>query len=132
MSDSLTVEVARVQKRTGLYPAASSGRLPRITRLMALAIRCQGLIADGMVANYADLACFAGLSRARVTQIMNLLNLAPDIQERLLFLPTAAAGRDSLSEQHLRGIAGCIDWQQQRRRFSEVCSGAGLTTPGSL
>ena len=52
------------------------GRIPRISRLMALAIHFDGLIRNGHVADYADLARLGHVSRARVTQIMNLLNLA--------------------------------------------------------
>jgi hypothetical protein len=51
--------------------------VPRISRLMALAIHFDGLIRDGMVRNFADFARLGGVSRARITQIMNLLNLPP-------------------------------------------------------
>jgi hypothetical protein len=60
--------------------------IPRISRLMALAIHFDGLIRDGVVKNYADLARLGGVSRARITQIMNLLNLPPWKQEEILFL----------------------------------------------
>lgn len=67
-----------------------SGRIPRVTRLMALAIRFDGLIKAGKIDNQAELAQLGNVSRARVTQIMNLLMLAPDIQEDLLFRPRPA------------------------------------------
>ena len=69
------------------------GRLPRITRLMALAIRFEGLVKAGEVKDYADLARLSHVTRARMTQIMNLLLLAPDIQEAILFLPPVTRGR---------------------------------------
>ena len=72
------------------------GRLPRITRLMALAIHFDGLIQSGAVKNYSELARLGNVTRARMTQIMNLLMLAPGIQEELLFLPRLEAGRDDL------------------------------------
>ena len=59
---------------------------------MALAIRFDGLIRDGVVADQAELARLGHVTRARVTQIMNLLQLAPDIQEALLFLPRVEQG----------------------------------------
>src|SRR5207237_2730937 len=72
------------------------GRVPRITRLMALAIRCEELVRTGVVANYADLARLGIVTQPRMTQIMNLLNLAPAIQEGLLSFPdTAGAERIS-------------------------------------
>jgi len=54
-------------------PAPTPGNLPRVTKLMALAIRFDGLIRDGEVADYAEIARLGHVTRARVTQIMNLL-----------------------------------------------------------
>ena len=78
------------------------GRIPRISRLMALAIRFDRLIKEGEITDQADLARLGNVSRARVTQIMNLLQLAPEIQEALLFLPRTAKGRDPIRETHIR------------------------------
>lgn len=55
---------------------------------MALAIRLEGSISEGIVADQAELARRGHVTRARLTQIMNLLGLAPEIQEEILFLPT--------------------------------------------
>ena len=82
---------------------------------MALAIRMDGLVRGGEVADYADLARLGHVSRARVTQIMNLLQLAPDIQEALLFLPRTERGRDPIREHHIRPIAAELEWRKQRR-----------------
>ena len=67
--------------------------VPRITRLMALAIHFDGLIQSGAVANCSELARLGNVTRARMTQIMNLLMLAPGIQEALLFLRKRTANR---------------------------------------
>ena len=72
----------------GLIP-----HIPRISRLIALALRFEQLIRDGTVHDQADLARLAHISRVRVTQIMNLLLLAPEIQEEILFFPPVAVGR---------------------------------------
>jgi len=53
------------------------------------------------------------VTRARVTQIMNLLNLAPNIQEDILFLPRTQSGRDPISERQIRPIAAQPDWHKQ-------------------
>ncbi len=92
----------------GPQPAAPPprGRVPRISRLMALALRFDRLIKEGEIEDQADLARLGGVSRARVTQIMNLLLLAPDIQEALLFLPRTERGRDPIRELHVRPITG--------------------------
>lgn len=75
------------QRGQSRLPQPPAGNLPRITKLMALAIRFDSLVSRGEVQDYADLARLGYVTRARITQIMNLLNLAPDIQEALLFLP---------------------------------------------
>jgi hypothetical protein len=78
------------------------GNIPRVARLLALAIRFDGLVRRGEVQDYADLARLGYVTRARITQIMNLLNLAPDIQEDILFLPNTTKGRDLILERYLR------------------------------
>ena len=95
-------------------PQVEPGSVPRVSRLMALAIRFDRLVREGVVQDYADLARLGHVTRARVTQIMNLLHLAPDIQEAILFLPRTVKGRDPITERHLRPIAGEPDWKIQR------------------
>ena len=96
------------------------GRVPRISRLMALAIRFDRLIKEGEIDDQADLARLGSVSRARVTQIMNLLQLAPEIQEALLFLPPTVKGRDAIREHHIRPIAAEWNWRRQRERWKSV------------
>lgn len=91
------------------------GRVPRIARLMALAIRFDKLVRDGVVTDQAELARLGHVTQARVTQIMNLLHLAPDIQEELLFLPRVQSGPDPIQERQLRPLAALPDWRKQRR-----------------
>jgi len=81
---------------------------------MALAIRFDHLIKSGQITDQADLARLGHVTRARISQIMNLLNLAPDIQEAILFLPCTLQGRDLLRERMLRPIAAVLDWRKQR------------------
>jgi hypothetical protein len=99
-----------------------AGRLPRIARLMALAIRFDQLLRIGTVKNYADLAHLGRVSRARITQIMNLLNLAPDIQESLLFLEPVRSWRDALHERAVREVVEEISWARQRQIFAGLLS----------
>ncbi|TWT30129.1 hypothetical protein [Blastopirellula retiformator] len=96
---------------------ASVGRVPRVSRLMALAIRLDQMIRDGEVADQAELARLGHVTRARLTQIMNLLQLAPDIQEAILFLPVTERGRDIVTERDLRPIAAGSCWKQQRNAW---------------
>ena len=68
--------------------------------------------------DYAELARLSRVTRARMTQIMKLLDLAPDIQEQILFLPPL----QGLNERNLRSLVSRIDWDEQRRLFQKICA----------
>lgn len=99
-------------------PAATIGRIPRVSKLMALAIRFDQLLFDGKVADQSELARLAHVTQPRMTQIMNLLHLAPDIQEELLHLPPVVAGDDPITERDLRPITRMRDWTKQRKAWA--------------
>ena len=115
-------EHSRKKLREGERRAAARmpSRVPRVAKLMALAIRFEGLIKGGLVADYAELARLGHVTRARITQIGNLLNLAPDIQEAILFLPAVERGKDPITERDLRPIVAIADWKKQRRMWREL------------
>jgi hypothetical protein len=96
-------------------------RIPRVARLMALAIKFQDMVDRGEVRDYADLARLGYVTRARVTQIMNMLLLAPEIQEELL--NPDSVGRQ-FHERHLREIASLVAWRDQRRSWQNSVSDA--------
>jgi hypothetical protein len=96
--------------------ASEDSAVPRIARLMALAIRLEGLIREQRIPDYAAVARRGRVTRARMTQIMQLLDLAPDLQEQLLFLPPLP----HLNERNLRPIVSRINWYEQRRLFQEL------------
>lgn len=98
------------------------GRLPRITRYMALAIYYEDLIRKGHVHDYAEIATLGHVTRARVTQIMNLRLLAPDIQERLILLERVVEGRDSFSLRRFQSIALDPIWGSQRKIIQNLLS----------
>ncbi|MFO0426068.1 MAG: hypothetical protein ACK526_05830 [Planctomyces sp.] len=81
---------------------------------MALAIHFDGLIQSGAVANYAELARLGNVTRARMTQIMNLLMLAPAIQEELLFLPRVEQGRGEFCLSDLQAVTAVMAWREQQ------------------
>ena len=111
-------------------PAVEGGHVPRLSRLMALAIRFDRLVRDGQVADYADLARLGHVTRARMTQILNLMTLAPNIQEAILFLPRTVAGQDPISERQVRRVAAEVDWSRQRQVWQRLCrSCARLHSP---
>ena len=81
---------------------------------MALAIKFQDMVDRGEVRDYADLARLGYVTRARLTQIMNLLNLAPDIQQALL----DGEGGLTLTERDARCMTRLVSWVEQRRLFA--------------
>ena len=98
-------------------PEIPSGRTPRVSKLMALAIRFDDLLREGVVASQSELASLARVTQPRMTQILNLLHLAPDIQEKILFLPSVVEGRDPITERDLRPMTKMQAWTQQRRSW---------------
>ena len=110
----------KVLKEGTVPKAEPKTSIPRISRLMALSIHMQELIDSGEIPDYAELARLTYVTRARISQIMNLSILAPDIQEELLHLPPSAGGRDPIRERMIRPITAVPDWRKQRRMCEEV------------
>ncbi len=87
--------------------------VPRVTRRLALAHKIDRQIREGHIRDLADAARRLGLTRARVTQITNLLLLAPAIQEAVLDLPHVEQGRDLITERSLQRIVAEPNWNLQ-------------------
>jgi hypothetical protein len=105
-------------------PSRQSGRVPRVARLLALALRFAEQIRTGAVSSYVELADLGHVTRARVSQIMNLINLSPDLQEAILFLPPTVRGRDVIHLRLLQPIAAAFDWHRQRRMWKDLTAGS--------
>ena len=122
MTISLRPRRSKASTDAPIAPVAESPgppRIPRFARLMALAIKFQDMVDRGEVRDYAELARLGYVSRARITQIMNMLNLAPDIQEELLTsspLGTEAA----VPERGLRHVTAVVGWSHQRKLWKEL------------
>ncbi len=98
---------------------AATGRIPRVARMLALAHNIDAKIRAGEFQDLADAARAIGVTRARMTQITNLLLLAPEIQEAILDLPPETNGRDPISERSLRRIVAEPDWNRQMEMWNE-------------
>jgi hypothetical protein len=105
---------------TSTTASLSSSRIPQIARLMALARHIDELVRSGGVCSYAAAARLGHVSRARISQIMGLLSLAPDLQEQLLFLESPVRGRAALALRHVLTVAAALDWDEQRRRWRKL------------
>jgi hypothetical protein len=124
------VNVAFTTKSRRRTPAARAGRRypARIARQLALAHALQRRVDTGEFADYADMARALGFTRARITQIMDLLLLAADIQEEILHLEVAP-GAQPISERALRErVLKSLDWREQRRAWARV-RGSFTSTP---
>jgi hypothetical protein len=105
-----------------LEPAEEpQGRPPRVARLVALAHKLEALVQSGKVKDYVELARLGHVSAARVAQIVILAQLAPEIQEYLLFLSAEHAGL--IGERELREIAREPRWDRQRALFEHLLGG---------
>lgn len=107
---------ARKELRAGPAPKQlPPGRVPRVARLLALALKFEGQLRSGEIATANEVARLGRVTHARVSQVMALLSLAPDIQENVLFLPLTERGRDPVRMRQLLPVARELDWQKQRR-----------------
>ena len=97
-----------------------AGRLPRVTQVLALAIHLDDMIHRGEAKDYSDLARMSCLCRERISQIVRLNYLAPDIQIELLYLPPTPTGSYPISETAVRKIANLLLWADQRRAWTAL------------
>ncbi len=111
----------RRRMKTGEAPRPiDPGLVPRVARLLALAHKMEDMVRSGAVRDYAELARLGGVSRARVTQIMNLLLLAPDIQEAILLCASTPTTVSSISEKWIRQMLQHVAWSKQRTTFRRL------------
>jgi hypothetical protein len=96
------------------------GRLPRVAQVMALAIQFQDMIQRGEARDYADLARVGCITRERMSQVMELIWLAPDIQQEILEFQPTTKPRFSISEVAVRRIAATLDWAEQRELWRKL------------
>ena len=112
---------ARGRKRIEPGPEQPSalppGRVPRLARFLALALRLEAQLRQGVLKDCAAVARLGHVTRARVSQILSLVHLAPDIQEAILFLPRTQCGRDPVILSDVMPIAMELDWKRQRRAW---------------
>lgn len=101
-------------------PVKRRGKVPRISRLMALAIRMDEMLRRGEAQDTLELAELGKVSQPRLTQILSLSLLAPEIQEALLYLPREMTGRSKIHERNLRPITRELCWEIQRQKWANL------------
>ena len=100
----------------GTHKPPKEHRTPRVVELLRKAIEWQRLLDAGEIRNQSQIARRESITRARVTQVMGMLRLAPEIQERILSMPNGV-GRPSLTERGLRPFGMIADQRDQIREF---------------
>ncbi len=101
-------------------PTVVPGRLPRITQVLALAIHFDEMIRTGQATDYSDVARLTCLCRERISQIMRLHQLAPDLQVEVLYLAPTPTGKYPISETMLRQVASLLSWADQRLKWKRI------------
>jgi hypothetical protein len=110
---SVSAATSRPQHAQGI----SLSRVPKITQLLVLGHHFEKLVREGLVKDYAEIARLMGLSRARVTQTVNLTLLAPDIQEVIL-TSLQVNGNHPATERCLRRLSARSNWLSQKNGWS--------------
>ncbi len=105
-------------RRAAEAKVAAPRRYPaRIARQVALAFSLRRRLARGEFDDFATMSRALGFTRARITQLMDLLLIAPEIVEEILFLEVPA-GAQPVSERALReALCRSVDWHEQRRTW---------------
>jgi len=98
-------------------------RPARVVQVLARAHHLQAAIDRGDYADRAEAARQLGFTRARITQILDLLQLAPDLQERVLDLE-AVDGVEPTSERALREVVRHQRWADQRETWMATVVGS--------
>ncbi len=114
--------VSAIPPRRGKPKPPREPKTPRVVELLRKALEWQALLASGDASNQADIARREGIPRARVTQVMGLLRLAPEIQQQVLSLPDMVR-RPAITERALRPIAQLENPQHQIAIFQRLASG---------
>ncbi|MFH2002972.1 MAG: hypothetical protein ABIK28_25120 [Planctomycetota bacterium] len=98
---------------SGSKPDAKSDAPTSAARMLALAHYFSQLIENDTLRGYSRAAVLMGVSRSRLSQIMNLLHLSPHIQESIL------SGNLKINEHQLRAVLRLIDWRQQKKHLGK-------------
>jgi len=91
-------------------------KTPRVVELLHKAIEWQAVLESGKIASQAEIAHREGITRARVTQIMGLIRLAPEVQQHVLAFPPTFR-RPAITERSLRPITAIEARGEQIREF---------------
>jgi len=111
--DFLTQNQVQEDRCARREPGLSQSQPARVARLLAMVHDIERQIQTGEITGYADVDRHRRLTRARVTQVMNLLLLPPDIEAPILGM-TATPGQEPVTDRQLREVVSTVIWGEQR------------------
>jgi hypothetical protein len=98
-------------------PVVPLSRPAEVARMLALAHHLADALESGTFASRIDVARRLGVVDSRITQILSLCHLAPDIQEDVVFFEVTG-GAELFTETELRKVSRLLDWDEQRRAYA--------------
>ena len=112
------VDLKRVRHCERLTKAQEVQKEPHLRRSLILAYDIQTLLRSGKAASLTQVGKWLNMTHSRISQLMTLLLLAPDIQEEIVFDKTGKV--NGLTERHIRLIPVEADWQKQQELWQQV------------
>jgi hypothetical protein len=111
--------VSAVRLRGDQWKPPKEPKTPQVAEFLRKAKEWQRQLDTGEICTPADIARREGVTRARVTQVMGMLRLTPEIQEQILSMPVCK-GRALISERRIRTIEAIADPRGQLREFQKI------------
>ncbi len=93
---------------------------PRLRHTLILAYHIQDIISGNKAKDFTQIAKWLNMTKARLSQIMNFVNLAPCIQEEILLSKNNKI--QELTEYKIHAITIESDWEKQKKLWKELIS----------
>ncbi|MDP8266845.1 MAG: hypothetical protein P9M07_07890, partial [Candidatus Aceula meridiana] len=108
----------QMQPINKIDPKKEFAKLPALKQLLLLVHQIHGFVDSGKAANFKEISEWTGLSHSRICQIMNFLNLCPEIQEDILFGDNDAIHK--IPEYKTRPICKESDQEIQQKMWQKI------------
>jgi len=115
------LQKAYLSARSSVPSLPGEAGTPPVVAHFSTALKWQRLLDSGRFKSRNAIARSEGISRARVTQLLSLLNLAPQIREYITSMPeTSKNGRRLITEHIVRPITSIKDQREQIAAFERI------------
>ena len=96
------------------------GTVPRVKRLLALAYHYDKILAENPNISQNKLASLLPITRARLTQILNLNFLSNHIKSEIMDMPNTFKGKDRISTKIVVKISQELEWDVQNEKWERM------------